>query len=143
MVWGIKVVVPQKRIGVAIVLLDETEQVLLLHHVFHPFAPWGVPGGWLGRNEAPAAGGLRELREETGLTAVLGPVISVEYETKPNHIEIAYLAWVESGTLSLSAEIIEAKWFPVDQLPDGMLPFVRTAIETAVCINRSRLKRET
>ena len=130
--------VPQQRVGVALVLLNEVEQVLLLHHVFHPVAPWGLPGGWLNRNEAPAVGGLRELREETGLTAVLGPVIHVTYETKPNHIGIFYLAWAEPGTLSLSAEIIEAKWCPVDQLPGGMFPYTRAAIEAAVTINHVR-----
>jgi 8-oxo-dGTP diphosphatase len=135
MVWGIQITVPQQRIGVALILFNDAERVLLLHHVFHPYAPWGVPGGWLERNEAPAAGALRELREETGLTAVLGPVIYVTHESNPNHIGIAYLAHIEFGELSLSAEIIDAHWFSTDQLPDGMLPFTREAIKAAVRVN--------
>ena len=56
---GILLTVPQQRIGVGVVVLDEIGRVLLLRHVFHPFAPWGVPGGWLHRHEDPAAGALR------------------------------------------------------------------------------------
>ena len=71
MAWGIRLVVPKQRIGAGLVALDEEDRVLLLRHVFHPYTPWGIPGGWLNRHEAPADGVLRELKEETGLTAVL------------------------------------------------------------------------
>ena len=44
---------------------------------------------------------------------------------------------IDSATMmNKGLEIIEAKWFPVVQLPDGMLPFTREAIETAVRVNR-------
>ena len=140
MLWGMKVLVPQQRIGVSLIALDDQDRVFLLKHVFHPRVPWGPPGGWLGRNEAPAAGVLRELYEETGLTAVLGPVVHMALEERPTHIGIAYMAKIQPGTLRLSSEILEAAWFAVDALPQPQYPFTKQAIKTAVQYQRTLSK---
>ncbi len=140
MVWGVKLIVPRQRVGVGIIAIDALERVLLLRHVFHPIMPWGVPGGWLNKHEAPAVGALRELREETGLTAVLGPVVHVMHSTQPQHIGISYLAEIEPTPMKLSAEIIEAKWFALDELP-CLLPYTQEAIETAVSIKRTQSQK--
>ncbi|MCB8942737.1 MAG: NUDIX domain-containing protein [Ardenticatenaceae bacterium] len=133
-----KAMVPRQRIGVSIIALDEQERVFLLKHVFHPSVPWGPPGGWLGRDEAPAAGALRELYEETGLTAVLGPVVHMALEENPTHIGIAYLAHIQPGTPRLSPEILEAAWFPIDNLPQPQYAFTEQAIQTAVHMQHSQ-----
>ena len=138
MVWGMKVIVPRQRIGVSMIALDEQERVLLLKHVFHPKVPWGPPGGWLGRDEAPSVGVLRELREETGLTAVLGPVVHMALEEKPTHIGIAFLAYIQPGTMKLSPEILEAAWFSADDLPQPQYAFTEQAIKTAVHLHRTQ-----
>ena len=64
--WGVRIVVPRQRVGVSLVAFNTDEEVFLLRHVFHTAIPWGLPGGWLARDEAPARGVARELREETG-----------------------------------------------------------------------------
>jgi 8-oxo-dGTP diphosphatase len=133
MVWTILVVVPRHRMGVEIVLFNERRQVLLLNHVFHPEIPWGVPGGWLDRNEDPAEGVLRELREETGLTAVLGQIIMIKRQKRPSHLGAAYLAYAPQGTLTLSNEIIEAAWTDLNNLPK-LMPFTQEAIEKAAIL---------
>lgn len=131
MVRAIQLLVPQQRIGVSLVLLDETNRVFLLNHVFHPHQPWGLPGGWLKRNEDPAIGVLRELREETGLTAVLGPVVHVSHQNNPHHMYIAYLGQLQTGAMQLSGEIISADWFHLESLPKALYPFMREAIHAA------------
>lgn len=136
MAWGVRLTVPRRRIGVALVVLNNEGQILLLRHVFHPAAPWGLPGGWLNRGEAPATGVLRELYEETGLTAQLGPVVHVDGDTKPNHIGIAYVGYIDQPVnLKLSPEIIEAVWFNHSQLPTSLYPFVQQAIRAAIHFN--------
>ncbi len=104
----------------------------MLRHVFHPYFEWGLPGGWLKKNEAPEAGVLRELKEETGLTAVLGPAVSVVHGLQPPHIGIAYLGQLDAGNVKLSHEIIEARWFPLEKLPAPLSPHTKQAIHAAV-----------
>lgn len=137
--WGIRLFVPKRPVGVGLVLTDENGRVLLLRHVFHPEHPWGLPGGWLKRHETPQNGALRELREETGLTAVLGPVLAIDDIDRPFHIGIIFLASLPTGQPTppiLSSEIIAADWFRPDDLPD-LLPFHQRAIETAVRYRQS------
>lgn len=142
MVWGIYLVVPRHRIGINVVALDATNRVLLLKHVFHPGCPWGLPGGWLGRHEDPRAAALRELEEETGLTAVLGPALLTTYDPHPPHIGIIYLAIVQAGKMQLNGEILDAGWFPVQALPQPLSPTVQQAIDTAVARNKPSLSRK-
>lgn len=131
MIWGIYLTVPSQRIGVAVVALDGEGRVFMLRHVFHPTWPWGLPGGWLKRNEAPTEGALRELKEETGLTAVIGPPLLISHGTSPVHTGIAFKVDLIPGDLTLSPEIMEASWFPVEELPAPLNPFVKEAITAA------------
>jgi ADP-ribose pyrophosphatase YjhB (NUDIX family) len=119
------------RIGVSIVGFNEREEVLMLRHVFHPAVPWGLPGGWLAAGEAPAVCALRELREEAGLSAVLGPPVHIARDPHPDHVGIAYLGWVQPGTPVPGPEIIEARWFAYDAMPQPLLPFTQAAILAA------------
>lgn len=128
---GIQLVVPKHRVGVSVVALDEQRRVYLLNHVFHPYVPWGLPGGWLKRHEAPQAGLKRELREETGLSVEVGPVLCVQQEGDPVHIGIVFLGRLGPETEILSLEIASSGWFGPDDLPSQLLPFSRQAIETA------------
>ena len=130
---AIKIVVPRHRTGVLVICFDEQQRILMLRHVFHPGTPWGPPGGWLGRRESPAECALRELHEETGLTAELGKVIHLTKETPSNQIMIAYTACVHApGPMELSSEIIEADWFYPNALPQPLYAFVEEAVAAAV-----------
>lgn len=131
MAWGVRMAVPRQRVGVALVAFNTNEELFLLRHVFHTATPWGLPGGWLARDEAPTRGIARELREETGLTAVIGPVVCVAHESLPPHIALAYLGWITPGPLSLNAEVLEGRWFAADALPRPLSPFVQQAIAAA------------
>jgi NADH pyrophosphatase NudC (nudix superfamily) len=75
---------------------------------------------------------LRELKEETGLSAELGPVVQISYESPPNQLAVAFLGKLKPGSMKLSSEIIEAKWFRADALPQPQYPFVKRAIFAAV-----------
>lgn len=136
--WAIRLIIPRHRIGVVVVVMNESEQVLMLRHVFHPYTPWGLPGGWLDRQESPETGVLRELKEETGLTAVLQTVLLARPQENPAHIGIAYLAQLQDGTLQLNSEIIEASWFPFDNLPGPLLPFHHDALLAATAVHHQK-----
>jgi ADP-ribose pyrophosphatase YjhB (NUDIX family) len=110
---------------------DGEGRILMLKHVYHPTVRWGIPGGWLNRGEAPAACALRELEEETGLSAVLGPIVYVSKENTPQHIGITYKATILPGEINLNSEILAANWYFPDALPEPILPFVRESISAA------------
>ncbi len=131
MVWAIRAAVPRQRVGVALVAFNTDEDIFLLRHVFHTATPWGLPGGWLARDEAPAHGVARELREETGLAAVIGPAVCVAHEPLPPHIALAYLGWIVPGPMSFNAEILEGRWFAADELPRPLSAFALRAIAAA------------
>ena len=114
-----------------LVALDDEARVLLFRHVFHPHTPWGLPGGWLNQGESPSEGVLREFKEETGLTAVLSSPLLIENQSRPPHIGIAYLGRIQPGPMTLSAEIIEAQWFPTNDLPVPLSSFTKDAIGAA------------
>jgi ADP-ribose pyrophosphatase YjhB (NUDIX family) len=128
---AVRLLVPKQRIGVAIVGFDNNDRILMLQHVFHPSTPWGLPGGWMNRDESPADCAHRELEEETGLSAELGPIVYVSKEKIPPHIGIAYMAKIQPGPITLSSEIIEAQWYGHDTIPEPVLPFTREAILAA------------
>lgn len=131
---AVKMVVSRHRAGVTLVCFNHEDKVLLLRHVFHPMTPWDLPGGWLERDEAPDECVLRELREETGLAADLGPVVRLTRESTPSHIGITYMGRVNELTPEpvLSSEILEARWFEPDGLPRRIRPTTRLAVQSAV-----------
>lgn len=133
----IRLVVPRTRVGVAVVVVNEADEVFMLRHVFHPVYQWGLPGGWLKRNEDPAVGALRELREETGLTAVLGPVVAVQHDPITAYVGVSYVATLAPGSPQLSHEIREARWFNTKTLPEPITEHTKVAIEAAVTYRKN------
>jgi ADP-ribose pyrophosphatase YjhB (NUDIX family) len=110
---------PKMMVGVAGILLNEREEVLLLRHRFHARDPWGLPGGWLDRREPITAGWRREVREETGLEIEILGLVSegASFFT----LEFIFLGRVTGGILTPDPkEILEARFFAPNQLPAGL-----------------------
>ena len=69
-----------RRAAAYVVCRDSLDRLLLTRFVSdsHPDSGmWTMPGGGMEWGESPADTALRELREETGLSATLGPVLGV------------------------------------------------------------------
>jgi ADP-ribose pyrophosphatase YjhB (NUDIX family) len=108
-------------VAVSGVVLNDQGQVLLLRHRFWPEESWGLPGGYIHRAETLEAALAREILEETGylITPVSLLKINSGYKLR---LEVSYLARLNGGSLKLdSREVIEARFFPVDGLPEGVL----------------------
>jgi 8-oxo-dGTP diphosphatase len=118
--------------GVVGVVLNSRREILIVEHVFHPEWPWGLPGGWLGRGEAPRDGLQRELREETGLSvAILRPLLIENGFYFRTHLDISFLCIAENEVQSLSSELIDYRWVKPEELPE-MIPFHSASIAAAL-----------
>jgi len=98
------------------------ERLLLLRQP--PGRGWTLPAGLLERGETPVAGACREAAEETGIEFAeedLTPATpNAMVHTKGKWIDMVFTARVSASTTKLSvdgAEVWEAAWHPVDDLP--------------------------
>lgn len=120
---------PKFSAGAVGVVFNVQKQVLLVEHVFHPHAPWGLPGGWVDRGEDPAETVVREMREELGLEVKVIHVLAVEIEHR-DHVDTAFLCTTKGEVGELSSELLDYRWYDIDALPE-MYAFQRRAITLA------------
>jgi 8-oxo-dGTP diphosphatase len=121
---------PRFTAGVVGVILNNSGQILLVEHVFHPHNPWGLPGGWIDRNENPAEAVLRELWEELELTAEVGPLLLAEV-AYGNHLDLAYRCHPNGSVGKLSTELLDYRWIDPLDMP-RLHPFHYRAIQQAL-----------
>ena len=106
--------------GAAGIYRDATGRVLVLKHVYRKTYPWGFPSGFINTGEDAAAGALRELKEETGLTASVDRVGETTL-VAPRHLETVVYGRADSGApLTLCHEIFEARWVDPAHIPDDV-----------------------
>ena len=117
-------------IGAVGVVINSEGRVLLVEHALHPKYIWGLPGGWVGRNENPAAAVRRELREELSLDVEIETLLLAETPFK-NHLDLIYLCRANSEIGALSYELLSYRWFVPNELPK-ILDVHRRAIEQAI-----------
>lgn len=120
-------------LGVVGVILNQENQVLLVEHVFHPKKPWGLPGGWVDRNEEPNLTIVRELKEELALDVIVTRTLLYAV-TFRSHLDIAFLCESSGVIGALSYELLQYKWFDIDNLPE-IRDFHVQAIQAAVGIS--------
>ena len=105
---------PTPKVGATAVIPDGAGRILLDHRADD--GCWGLPGGWLGPNESPQAGVVREVREETGLDVEVVRLGSVEWRSASlpaaphGQVGLVYVCRVLGGELRTSHESIELAW---------------------------------
>lgn len=103
-------------VGVCGVLLDDSDQILLLRHRFHKAGYWGMPGGWLSPGETICDCWRREIKEELELDAVVDTVIG--HRATRRTLEFYLLGRISGGQLEIDpVEILEARFFSAEELP--------------------------
>lgn len=109
-------------IGTSAIILDEAGRVLLLQHRFWLKNSWGLPSGYAKRNEKLELAIAREIKEETNLDVEIQNLINLNSGFKLR-IECTF-----SGSCKIkdnlkvnSNEILEARFFDINDLPSGLL----------------------
>jgi ADP-ribose pyrophosphatase YjhB (NUDIX family) len=109
-------------IGVTGVVRRSTDgHVLLLRHRLWPDGRnWGLPTGCANAGETFEETVVREVAEETSLHVKVGRQICLKSGFRLR-VEVAYEAELTGGELRIHPkEILEARWFPTDGLPEGL-----------------------
>ncbi len=102
-------------------LLIKGDEILLIKHSYGSDY-WTVPGGGVKTNESLSEAAKRETLEEVGIevqnTNKLGPIF-YDGEYKRDTIWV-FQTNIETSEFNIDElEIINAKWFPVDKLPEN------------------------
>lgn len=104
------------------VVPDGDGRILLVKRAVEPkTGMWCLPGGFLELGETPEQGALRELEEETGLTAKIGMLLGVSSTPSPMYnsvLMIGYLAQDAQGTPVAGDDALDAAYFSGDDLPE-------------------------
>lgn len=88
---------------------------------------WTLPGGWADQNERPKDGAMREVVEESGYEVEITKLYAVKSRETEAYkhlypvsvVKLFYLGRVTGGQAikEENAEVIQARFFSVDQLP--------------------------
>jgi ADP-ribose pyrophosphatase YjhB (NUDIX family) len=131
---------PPEHLTASCIVLDEThENVLLCLHAKGGF--WGQFGGHLEREDRTLVGAaLRETREESGVERLTllshDPVdldrhaLSAAFGRCREHLDVTFAATADrAAPTAVSAESRDVAWWPLDALPDGVVPDLPRRLE--------------
>ena len=111
-------------VSVKAVIVEEGRVLLLANDR----GEWELPGGRLDPGESETAALAREIREELGVAATIGPRLADDpFEVLPGRVVrvVSYgCAIAGSGKLRISDEHVDLLWAPVDALGDLPIPSV-------------------
>jgi 8-oxo-dGTP diphosphatase len=111
---------PSYTVGAMGVIVDG-DQVLLARQSYR--GGWAIPGGLLDRGETAEAALVREVWEEVGIALVIDGDARVVVDPRFRRVDVCFRGRLGPGTARadarpMSVEIVEAAWFPLDDLPD-------------------------
>ena len=136
----------RQRVGAyAVILRDDRILLSRLAPMVTPEELWTLPGGGLDHGEDPRDAVIREIQEETGLTAEVGETARVYSAHAPSAwrdgrridahaLRIVYDGWVpvdapEPRVVEVDGSTAEAAWVPVRDVLDGTVPAAPLVLE--------------
>ncbi|MBD0833196.1 NUDIX hydrolase N-terminal domain-containing protein [Aestuariibaculum sediminum] len=85
---------------------------------------WSLPGGWVDVNESVKSNTIKEVKEESGYTAIPLKILAVQDRKKHNKPEYAYgvckifvLCDIVDGDFTPNSETLERRFFALNELP--------------------------
>ncbi len=123
---------PQLKVSAA-ALVEKDGKILLVRRKQEPWAGcWYLPAGYVEADEDPILAAGRELREETGLSAIAEEVFGLYYfddDPRGNGLLIVYRCAYQGGEPCASPETEQGDFFAVETLP---VPLAGAGHERAV-----------
>ncbi|HET7709238.1 MAG TPA: NUDIX domain-containing protein [Sphingomicrobium sp.] len=120
----------EPTVGVKVMLFNGAGEVLLVRNSYGNSRLFLLPGGGVSSRESPAQAAIREMREELGVD-IGEPDLAWTYrsgaEGKRDTIHLFRAA--ASGEIHIDdVEVVEAKYFDLDSLPETTSPATRRRI---------------
>jgi ADP-ribose pyrophosphatase YjhB (NUDIX family) len=119
-------------LGAQGVVVNEASNVLLIRHGYRP--GWHFPGGGVERNETIDHALCRELDEEAGVTLVKPARlfgIYTNFDVFPGDHVVLFIVdhWRQERIPTPNAEIVEQRFFALDDLPDTITAATRRRLD--------------
>jgi ADP-ribose pyrophosphatase YjhB (NUDIX family) len=120
------------RPGTCAAVFNERGEILLQRRADNGF--WSMPGGAIDPGESVEQGALREVWEETGLQVRMVRLVGVYSDPRNymithypggdivHNVSLCFVCERVAGTLQLSDESTDIGYFPVEALPEPMMP---------------------
>jgi len=111
--------------GVTGLVVDDEERVLLVQRADN--LKWTLVSGCLDPGEQPAVGLVREILEETGVTARAERLLAVDVTPQFSHpngdetafMDVVFLCRPTGGAARVNDdESVDVRWFPIGELPE-------------------------
>ena len=117
--------------GVRAVVIDQRDHVLLVRHTY--VAGWHFPGGGVEPGETALAALVHELAEEANIDMTGPPtlhgVFFNDYATERDHVLVYVVrAFRQTAPREADMEIVEARFFPRTELPEGATAATRARL---------------
>ncbi len=115
---------PRPSVTVDAILISKQNSVLLIERGGEPFkGKWALPGGFIEMDESLEIACRRELEEETGLR--VGELTqfraygAVDRDPRGRTISVIFYSFQEEEPIPRAGDdAANARWFPIDQLPE-------------------------
>ena len=121
-------------LGTRTAVFDPENRVLLVRHSYG--SGWFLPGGGVERGETIFQSAAREIREEAGIIAekelVLKGVCLNDGQFPGDHVAVLTLHKFTQTPWKPTLEITHAKFFVIDQLPDGTTGGTRRRLDEII-----------
>lgn len=114
---------PTPKVDIRAFALNELKQILLVKESYD--GKWALPGGWGDIGYTPSEVAIKEIKEETGLTASPERILAI-YD-KRNHphppqpfyvYKIVFLCKLENYKTAKGFDIEDVAFFEIDNLPE-------------------------
>jgi ADP-ribose pyrophosphatase YjhB (NUDIX family) len=118
-------------LGVRAIVRDGHGRVLLVRHTYVP--GWYLPGGAVDRGESVIEALTHELLEEANVRILSAPrLVAICFNPRAGSDHVALFEVTEfeqTAPKSADGEIAEARFFPLDALPEATTPATRARLD--------------
>ncbi|KAB7528416.1 NUDIX domain-containing protein [Flagellimonas olearia] len=114
---------PTPKVDVRAFVLNEKDEILMARESID--GKWTIPGGWADIGSTPSETAVKEVKEETGIEVEAIRLLAVyDKQTHPHPpapiyvYKLIFLCQMKGGELKAGFDMLDAGFFPLDQLPE-------------------------